>query len=182
MNRLSHPLVKTALLGGIFLATFCFLYTLSFVLFDANPFGRFEYLYMPFYALGLFAAMFFYRIYHGNGFLAPWKALTIGLIMNLVAGIFYATLLYGLLRLQPELVEDYKVKVSELVSKTFEHAPEYFAERSISEAQFAKDISEVTAVTMAIDKLIKVPSIGLLMVALMAMFAKRREPEKDSRY
>ncbi len=113
-------LLQLASFSGILTGLACFVLFLGLLAIDLRPLEEHQFLYFPIYALGMIMTMKYFRDYRNRGLMHGWQGIGIGLIINALASICYAGMIYvWLSSVNPEIFEKYKNSVSEKIDNDF---------------------------------------------------------------
>ncbi|WP_027003460.1 DUF4199 domain-containing protein [Hugenholtzia roseola] len=156
---------------GLQMAAGIFGYAFFLQILGQSPFREYEFLYLPIYAILLFVGMYGFRQKHKAGKLKGVEAISFGLTANLVTCLSYGVLLWIWLQFFPQILTDYKEMVVAYLNEAQKAAPEYYSDEFVAAAQ--KDLTQTTALTLALDKASKLWLIGMVIQMAVALFVKK---------
>jgi len=109
MNKL---FVKLSVISGLLTGLSCFVLFLGLLAIGLRPLEEHQFLYFPFYALGMVVAMKYFRDYRNRGLMHGWQGIGMGLLINIFASLVYTGMIYTWLTyVSPEVFEKYKNNV-----------------------------------------------------------------------
>lgn len=177
---MKNPFWKYAFMTAATMAVGVLLLNVSFHLAGKNPFREHEFMFMPIYFGLLVWGLFSYRRNILSGYLEGWRAISFGLVANFVAIVLYCGLLYGFLRTVPEALERHQVEVDAFNTALKEGAEAHMEESEVLSTlllEATKNNDRITPAGMAVDKFIKMGSIGFVIVMVAGLFMMKRKPE-----
>jgi len=109
MNKL---FIKLSVISGLLTGLSCFVLFLGLSAIGLRPLEEHQFLYFPLYALGMVAAMKYFRDYRNGGLMHGWQGIGMGLLINIFASLVYAGMIYTWLTyVSPEIFEKYKSNI-----------------------------------------------------------------------
>jgi hypothetical protein len=167
--------LQVAVISGFLTGLGCFLFLLLLYVVGLDGLGQYKLLYMPMYALGIVGGLKFFRDYRNGGYLSGSRAVMMSLIINLLAAVSYAIMLYFLLTL---IYKDVLVlHQQELYNWLLNHRDEYVNQFGIKqyEAQFA-EVKNTSAAYVTLIECVKTILIGFVLAMAVAVILKRNPP------
>ncbi len=173
---MNKTLLRTAAVCGLLAGMTCFAYLLGLHAGGLNPFGRYKYLYMAIYAVFFIAGMKYFRD-RNQGYMSGQQALAIGLVLNFVASLVYATNIYVFL----SYTDAGKTALQRYVDESLrlmEEAREYITE-NLSEANYNttyENIQRMVPPEVALDQFIGMSMLGVFLTFVFLLLFKRSRP------
>ncbi|WP_291720378.1 DUF4199 domain-containing protein [Bernardetia sp.] len=176
---MKNPFWKYAFLTAATMAVGVLLLNVSFHLLGKNPFREHEFMFMPIYFGLLVLGLFRYRKDIMKGYLEGWQAISFGIVANFVAIVLYSGLLYGFLRTVPAALERHQTEIDEYniaLQKEAKLHKEESEELSSILLEATKNNPRITPSAIAIDKFVKVGTIGFIIAMVASLFMIKKNP------
>jgi len=170
----NHPLLKIPLLAGLLTSVLCFLYFLALYAIGVPALGNIRVLDYGIHIIVMIASVWYYRKYIGHGRLHLWEGLTIGYVLNTVAALVTAWLIYLFVtQVDPDVFAEYIVNSKKLLLEGKKQITDQFGPETFNE-QWTKAINMQPSILLP-DELTKKTALAVLPVLIISLIFRKQD-------
>jgi Ca2+/H+ antiporter len=160
--------LRTTILGGVITGLAWFLGSLSLYHIGLKPLGKQAFLFLPVYAACMMLILTWYRNYRNGGILQGSQAIVMGLLINLIASLVYASSLYLFMRfVNDNILQEHHADLLKFLDDNKEN----FIKDSGKETYQRNydSIKEITPANIALDTILKTSFGGFFVAVIIAL-------------
>jgi hypothetical protein len=170
----NHPLLKIPLLSGLATGVLCFLYFLALYALGIAPLGNIRVLDFGIHIIMMIAAVWYYRKYIGHGMLHLWEGITICYVLNTIAALVTAWLIYFFVtQVNPDVFAEYVVNSKKLLLEGKKQLVDQFGPDTFND-QWSK-VSNMTPGVLLPDELTKKTALAVLPVLIVSLIFRKQD-------